>query len=169
LSCVHIIYYALNKNVLNILQSLSCFRFLQISILSMTMLLIIELTSYHLLNTIRVELIPTHDTFGWHSYYLIYRSQGYWSSEGCWLHQYIRQDGVIVCKCNHLTSFSVMMSLSPDLVCFQLIINNIVSKLKLIHYWKICFVILSDNRILLLPSLIESLTLSKCCVFGQFL
>ncbi|XP_060559239.1 adhesion G protein-coupled receptor E3-like [Ruditapes philippinarum] len=58
-------------------------------------------------------------------------SQGYWSSEGCWLHQYIRQDGVIVCKCTHLTSFSVMMSLSPDLASGHYKVLSTITKIGL--------------------------------------
>ncbi|XP_060568535.1 uncharacterized protein LOC132727141 isoform X2 [Ruditapes philippinarum] len=37
-------------------------------------------------------------------------SQGYWSDEGCRLKKYDKEEEVVVCVCDHLTNFAVLMS-----------------------------------------------------------
>ncbi|XP_060559241.1 adhesion G protein-coupled receptor L4-like [Ruditapes philippinarum] len=43
----------------------------------------------------------------------------------------MRQDGVIVCKCNHLTSFAVLMSLSPGLASHHYKVLSIITQIGL--------------------------------------
>ncbi|XP_045172657.2 adhesion G protein-coupled receptor L3-like [Mercenaria mercenaria] len=59
-------------------------------------------------------------------------AQGYWSRKGCWLHKYNRQDNIVVCKCDHLTNFAVLMSLSPYTATEHQLALNIITKTGLI-------------------------------------